>query len=338
MLRIYRPGGRSPERGHVRAGLDAAQSGGGRDRWCRRLSRRPAGKPGARADPRAAAAAVLLRDVQLRAWSRAGRGRAGGVVPPARRDHRAPAQARQDLEPAVLVPPPALGRQHHAGRPAALGIVAVQRDRRRSRSASSSGWPPWSWRGCAGSAWAPSGSAWSTPTCGWPTCWSTGERITVIDFEDCGLSWYLYDLACALTFNEGRADVGELIALWVDGYRQVEHLSAEDEKEIDTFLMLRRLMLTRVRRAAARHRAGRADEGRRLQRGDVRDRRALPEPLRLRLPAAALRAGAWPGPVGFGRVWRRSDARLRFGRTNLLAGAASERRSGMLRTARADGP
>jgi Ser/Thr protein kinase RdoA (MazF antagonist) len=71
-----------------------------------------------------------------------------------------------------------------------------------------------------------------------------GDRITVIDFEDCGLSWYLYDLACALTFNEGRADVRELIALWVDGYRQVEHLSAEDAEEIDTFLMLRRLMLT----------------------------------------------------------------------------------------------
>ncbi|MGN6679284.1 MAG: phosphotransferase enzyme family protein [Streptosporangiaceae bacterium] len=70
------------------------------------------------------------------------------------------------------------------------------------------------------------------------------DRITVIDFEDCGLSWYLYDLACALTFNEGRPDVRELIALWADGYRQVGPLSAEDEKEIDTFLMLRRLMLT----------------------------------------------------------------------------------------------
>ncbi len=71
-----------------------------------------------------------------------------------------------------------------------------------------------------------------------------GERITVIDFEDCGFSWYLYDLACALTFNEGRADAAELIALWVDGYRQVEPLSREDEGEIDTFLMLRRLMLS----------------------------------------------------------------------------------------------
>lgn len=71
-----------------------------------------------------------------------------------------------------------------------------------------------------------------------------GERITVIDFEDCGFSWYLYDLACALTFNEGRADVRELIAVWVDAYRQVAPLAGEDEAEIDTFLMLRRLMLS----------------------------------------------------------------------------------------------
>jgi Ser/Thr protein kinase RdoA (MazF antagonist) len=71
-----------------------------------------------------------------------------------------------------------------------------------------------------------------------------GERITVIDFEDCGFSWYLYDLACALTFNEGRPDVRELIAAWVAGYREVQPLPRADEEEIDTFLMLRRLMLS----------------------------------------------------------------------------------------------
>ena len=71
-----------------------------------------------------------------------------------------------------------------------------------------------------------------------------GEDITVIDFEDCGFSWYLYDLACALTFNEGRADAGELIAGWVEGYRQVAELTEEDEREIGTFVMLRRLMLS----------------------------------------------------------------------------------------------
>lgn len=71
-----------------------------------------------------------------------------------------------------------------------------------------------------------------------------GDSVTVIDFDDCGFSWYLYDLACALTFNEGRADVDDLIAAWVGGYREIEPLTREDEEEIWTFLMLRRLMLS----------------------------------------------------------------------------------------------
>jgi Ser/Thr protein kinase RdoA (MazF antagonist) len=71
-----------------------------------------------------------------------------------------------------------------------------------------------------------------------------GDDIQVIDFDDCGFSWYLYDLACALTFNEARADADELIAGWVESYRTVEPISAEDEAEIPTFPMLRRLMLS----------------------------------------------------------------------------------------------
>jgi Ser/Thr protein kinase RdoA (MazF antagonist) len=71
-----------------------------------------------------------------------------------------------------------------------------------------------------------------------------GEQLTVIDFDDCGFSWFMYDLACALTFNEGRPDVDELIGVWVESYREVEPLNEEDEAEIPTFLMLRRLMLS----------------------------------------------------------------------------------------------
>jgi Ser/Thr protein kinase RdoA (MazF antagonist) len=71
-----------------------------------------------------------------------------------------------------------------------------------------------------------------------------GDSVTILDFDDCGDSWYLYDLAATLTFNEGRPDVDELIAAWVDAYREVEPLSREDEAEIKTFLMLRRLMLS----------------------------------------------------------------------------------------------
>lgn len=70
------------------------------------------------------------------------------------------------------------------------------------------------------------------------------QRLTVIDFDDCGFSWFMYDLACALTFNEGHPDLDELIAAWADGYRRVEPLALEDQHEIPTFLMLRRLMLS----------------------------------------------------------------------------------------------
>jgi Ser/Thr protein kinase RdoA (MazF antagonist) len=65
----------------------------------------------------------------------------------------------------------------------------------------------------------------------------------VIDFDDCGEGWFLYDVATALSFMEDREDVAELIAAWVDGYRTVAPLSAEEVAEIPTFLMLRRLLI-----------------------------------------------------------------------------------------------
>jgi Ser/Thr protein kinase RdoA (MazF antagonist) len=71
-----------------------------------------------------------------------------------------------------------------------------------------------------------------------------GRDVTIIDFDDAGLSWYLYDLAGTLTFCEGRADVGDLIAAWVGAYRGVAPLPADDAREIPTFLMLRRLLLS----------------------------------------------------------------------------------------------
>jgi Ser/Thr protein kinase RdoA (MazF antagonist) len=71
-----------------------------------------------------------------------------------------------------------------------------------------------------------------------------GDTVAIIDFDDCGFSWYLYDLAATLTFYEDAPNVNELIASWVDSYRSITPLSVEDEREIPTFLMLRRLMLS----------------------------------------------------------------------------------------------
>jgi Ser/Thr protein kinase RdoA (MazF antagonist) len=70
-----------------------------------------------------------------------------------------------------------------------------------------------------------------------------GDGFTIIDFDDAGYSWYLYDVGGMLTFCEGRPDVDEIVASWADGYRRVAPLSAEDEREIPTFLMLRRLLV-----------------------------------------------------------------------------------------------
>ena len=70
-----------------------------------------------------------------------------------------------------------------------------------------------------------------------------GDDVTVIDFDDCGLSWYLYDLGSSLSFIEHEPYVPELMDAWVRGYRQVASLPAADEAELPTFVMLRRLLL-----------------------------------------------------------------------------------------------
>ena len=70
-----------------------------------------------------------------------------------------------------------------------------------------------------------------------------GKVTKVIDFDDCGFSWFMYDCATALSFIEAREDVPALIQTWCRGYRSVMHLSEEAEHEIPTFVMLRRLLL-----------------------------------------------------------------------------------------------
>lgn len=70
-----------------------------------------------------------------------------------------------------------------------------------------------------------------------------GGTVKVIDFDDCGFSWFLYDCATTVSFFEDASDVPELIAAWVRGYRRFGDLSPEEETEIATFVMLRRILL-----------------------------------------------------------------------------------------------
>ena len=70
------------------------------------------------------------------------------------------------------------------------------------------------------------------------------ERLTVIDFDDSGFCWYAYDFAAAISFHELNPMVPELRDAWIRGYRSIATFEEEDVAALDTFIMLRRIMLS----------------------------------------------------------------------------------------------
>jgi Ser/Thr protein kinase RdoA (MazF antagonist) len=70
-----------------------------------------------------------------------------------------------------------------------------------------------------------------------------GARLRIIDFDDCGFSWFMYDFATAVSFIEGDPQVPALLEAWILGYRSVAPLSQADVAEIPTFIALRRILL-----------------------------------------------------------------------------------------------
>jgi Ser/Thr protein kinase RdoA (MazF antagonist) len=67
-------------------------------------------------------------------------------------------------------------------------------------------------------------------------------RAVVIDFDDSGDGWYLYELAVALYPHEGSADFDARRTALIEGYRSVAGLPEELVAELPTFLMARRLV------------------------------------------------------------------------------------------------
>jgi Ser/Thr protein kinase RdoA (MazF antagonist) len=70
-----------------------------------------------------------------------------------------------------------------------------------------------------------------------------GDDIQVIDFDDCGFGWFMFDLATAVSFMEHDPRVPALCDAWVRGYRRIVPLAEPDVAEIGTFVLLRRLQL-----------------------------------------------------------------------------------------------
>jgi len=67
--------------------------------------------------------------------------------------------------------------------------------------------------------------------------------VRVIDFDDCGIGWFLYDVATTVSFIEDHPLVPAWIDAWLEGYQRVRPLSRAERDEIPTFVMLRRMAL-----------------------------------------------------------------------------------------------
>jgi Ser/Thr protein kinase RdoA (MazF antagonist) len=70
-----------------------------------------------------------------------------------------------------------------------------------------------------------------------------GPRTYVIDFDDCGYSWYLYDLATALTLIEDAPHAPELVDAWLRGYQHIRALDRDDLAVIPCLVVLRRILV-----------------------------------------------------------------------------------------------
>ena len=67
------------------------------------------------------------------------------------------------------------------------------------------------------------------------------SQTVVLDFDDSGPSWFLYDLASVLYPHEHTGGLPELQAALVAGYRRVRSMTDDDLAELPMFLMARRL-------------------------------------------------------------------------------------------------
>lgn len=70
-----------------------------------------------------------------------------------------------------------------------------------------------------------------------------GDRVNLIDFDDCGFCWFTYDFAAAISFHETNKAIPALKAAWLEGYQAVRALTAEDIAAMDSMVMLRRMAL-----------------------------------------------------------------------------------------------
>jgi len=70
-----------------------------------------------------------------------------------------------------------------------------------------------------------------------------GDRVSVIDFDDGGFGWNVYDLATSLILHTGQPYYDGIRDAWLEGYHRVDSLPASHLRELPAFLVARALIM-----------------------------------------------------------------------------------------------
>jgi Ser/Thr protein kinase RdoA (MazF antagonist) len=70
-----------------------------------------------------------------------------------------------------------------------------------------------------------------------------GSRVSVIDFDDGGFGWNVYDLATSLILHIGQPYYAGIRDAWLEGYHRVDSLPASQLSELSAFLVARALIM-----------------------------------------------------------------------------------------------
>jgi Ser/Thr protein kinase RdoA (MazF antagonist) len=67
----------------------------------------------------------------------------------------------------------------------------------------------------------------------------TPDKLYLIDYDDCGYGWFLYECGCTLMqYND---PLEELSQSWIRGYTGIRNLSDKDLEMIPVFILMRRI-------------------------------------------------------------------------------------------------
>ena len=66
-----------------------------------------------------------------------------------------------------------------------------------------------------------------------------GAHLNLIDFDDAGFGWRMFDIATALHKNRDEPDYPALADALVTGYRAVRPLGEDDLAQMDLFMVIR---------------------------------------------------------------------------------------------------